>query len=60
MKDVGRLSVHLSVPLFGCCMLLQQVCCCGPSGQEILIDCGTVGTQTATASSVTLSADVGS
>ena len=35
----GRASVCLSVPSFRHHEPLQQVCCCGPSGQEILIDC---------------------
>ena len=39
-------SIHLSMRpsiqpsiLSGCCTLLLQVCCCGPNGQEISIDC---------------------
>ena len=35
-------GVRLSIPS-GCRMLLQCVCCCEPSGQEILNDCCTVG-----------------
>ena len=40
-----RSGIRLSVPSFAHCTLLLQVCCCGPSGQEILIDCCTAGAQ---------------
>jgi len=65
------LSVCLSVP-FGSRVLLLRVCCRWPGGQEILIDCCTVGgwavsssraaarRAAANAGSATLSADVGS
>jgi len=35
---------------------LLQVCCCGPGGQEILIDCCSSGVRRANSSSATLSA----
>ena len=34
----GMLSVCLSVP-FACCSSMRSVCCSGPCGQAILIDC---------------------
>ena len=36
-------NVHPSDP-FASCSNMQWVCCCGPSGQEISIDCCTTGT----------------
>ena len=51
-------SVCLSVPSFGCHKVLWWVCCCGPSGQEILINCCKAGPTAANASNVRLSADV--
>jgi len=40
---------------------LMQICCCGPGGQEISIDCCTAGAkQRANAGSAMLSAYVGS
>ena len=48
MKLSGvRLSVRLcpSVSLFGRRKPLRRVCCCGPGGQEISIDCHTAGAQ---------------
>ena len=51
------LGVRPSVPSFGCCTPLQRVCCRGPGGQEISIDCCTAQPIAANASSVTLSAD---
>ena len=36
----GTVSVRLSVPFVDRCMLLRQVCCCGPGRQEISIDSG--------------------
>jgi len=41
------LSVRLSVPLL-------RVCCCGPGGQKISIDCCTAGVRRANAGSGTL------
>ena len=38
------LSIRLSVP-YACCSSVWWVCCCGPHGQEILIDCCTVHLQ---------------
>ena len=35
-----RASVRLSV-----CPIIRRVCCCGPGGQEISIDCCTAGAQ---------------
>ena len=35
-------SVRLSVP-FARCSRVRRVCCCGPDGLEISIDCCTVG-----------------
>jgi len=37
-----RPSVHLHVPSIDRCSSVRQVCCCGPSGHEISIDCFTV------------------
>ena len=37
-----RSGVRLSVPS-GCSTLLLRVCCCGPTGQQISIDCCTAG-----------------
>jgi len=54
------LSVCPSISSSGLCTPLRRVCCCGPGGQEISIDCCTAGAQQQTASRVTLSADVGS
>jgi len=36
---------HLPVPSFERYTQLLQVCCCGPSSQEISIDCCTAGAQ---------------
>jgi len=70
-ETVKNPSVCLSVPS-DCHMLLLRVCCCGPSCQEISIDCCTAGgpavtssrnaawLAAATAGSAALSADVGS
>jgi len=38
---------------------MLQVCCCGPGGQEISIDCDSSGMRRANAGSATLSAYVG-
>ena len=60
-----RLSVRLSVPS-GRRTPLLRVCCCGPGGQEISIDCCTAAGRRSSAAarpdagSATLSADVGS
>ena len=67
-----RPSVCPSVQ-FGRRTRLLRICCCGPGGQEISIDCGTAGgpavssssrvaarRAAANAGSATLSADVGS
>jgi len=40
-----RLSARLSVPSIDRCSSVRQVCCCGPGGQEIAIDCCTAGAQ---------------
>ena len=40
-----RLSVCLSVPAIDGCSSMRCVCCCGPGGQEISIDCCTAGAQ---------------
>ena len=56
-ETVGRMSVRLSVQSFGCHTVLWWVCCCGPSGQEILINCCKAGPTAANASNVRLSAD---
>ena len=53
----GMVSIHLSVPAWPCWLL--QVCCCGPSGQEISIDCCSSGMRQANLGSATLSAYVG-
>ena len=54
---VERPSVCLSVPSFGRRLQLRRVCCCGPGGLEISIDCCTAGAQhAANASSITLPA----
>jgi len=42
---LGRASVCLSVPSFGRRLQLRRVCCCGPAGLEISIDCCTAGAQ---------------
>ena len=40
----GMVSVLLSVfPAIDCCSSMRRVCCCGPGGQEISIDCCTAG-----------------
>jgi len=36
----GTVSVRLPVPSIDHCMSLWRVCCCGPDGQELLIDRG--------------------
>ena len=48
-------SVCPSISSSGLCTPLRRVCCCGPGGQEISIDCCTAGAQQQTASRVTLS-----
>ena len=53
MKLFGRPSVCLAVPSFG-----RRVCCCGPGGQEISIDCCTAGAQRQIANSVASTADL--
>ena len=53
-----RASVCMSVCLI--ILLLRRVCCCGPCCQKISINCCTARRSAAKASSVTLSADVGS
>jgi len=40
-----QLGIRPSIPSFSRRTPLQQVCCCGPGGQEIAIDCCTAGTQ---------------
>jgi len=48
-ETVGHLSACPSVPSFGRHKLLWQVCCCGPGGWQILIDCCMAGGQHSTA-----------
>ena len=56
-----RYGVRLSVPAWPTARNpLLQVCCCGPGGQEILIDCCSRGVRRMNAGSATLSAYVGS
>jgi len=43
--SVVRLSVRLSVPTVDRCSSVRRVCCCGPGGREISIDCCTSGAQ---------------
>ena len=45
MKRPGACPSRLSVSSFGRRTPLQRVCCCGPGGQKILVDCCTAGAQ---------------
>jgi len=59
MKRYGvRLSVCLSQHGRTAANTELQVCCCGPGGQEISIDCCSIGVRRANAGSSTLSAYV--
>jgi len=64
MRRYGvRPSVRQSLPAWAAPTAanpLLQVCCCGPGGQEISIDCCSSGGRRAKAGSATLSAYVGS
>jgi len=45
VRPLVRLSVCLSVVQSNHCMPLLQICCCGPDGQKISIDCCMAGQQ---------------